>query len=834
MTTEEVRDILRMAQLPVSLEKPIGEEEESELGDFVQDEQAESPFDSASLSLRQQDIRRALDSLPERERRVIELRFGLHGRPPADARGGRPRVQRHARAHPPDREQHAEEARDAARSAGALRLRLAARRTSVGDRRFPRVLATSIASVRRGRVQVRGAPGEKWQIRHPGFLPLAMPLSQGWRCPGAPRGKFPQRAGFSAATTLPPELGATSLGALTNRPWEGDWGCVPGSPGRGCGAFLAFASTAGGAIAPWDPQQTNVPSLGWRGEELRLVKCAPEIGAAGQRTDWIVEDWSGDPFDPPALEASTVAFFTGTGEHRGERLRQGGLRLAACRARADQARRLRPERQPGAQAPVPRRLAGARDADDRKWAGTARPTRPAAAACSATRPATASSTPAIRRDACRFRYSGRSRSATTSPSWASRPRSTADREATARRTGTISPERWRDDHGGRLRPDALADVGHPRRPGPHRRSRRSESSVRAAPRGPIDAVDACLGAALFLGDGRYSTGVRRSERAPTIGPFDPLRPRGDAPARRQARRRRRPDALRAGRCRDRPEQRAAATSAAPARLASRQLGQAGDYPYIGVFKCIPYRRDHRCTSTTGSHPATPPNVAPPPFGPAAHNHYAPFYSRWQPATFATVGSDCPTLLRGVRQRRAAGPGTTSPATSARACYDYWQFATCLDYGRGRADALPAAGTTPTTATPDFRTKPVRPAGRRGLLGRARRGAGLLRPGHRVLLRQPGVPRTATAAVTCAASRCSARASSRRRALSVPGGDRRGKARRPSARRSTSLLQDVTASRSPGSAGRETDTAFICTATAIDIDGTPFAGERVCFTTGTAR
>jgi RNA polymerase primary sigma factor len=79
ITTEEVRDILRMAQLPVSLEKPIGEEEESELGDFVQDEQAESPFDSASLSLRQQDIRRALDSLPERERKVIELRFGLTG-----------------------------------------------------------------------------------------------------------------------------------------------------------------------------------------------------------------------------------------------------------------------------------------------------------------------------------------------------------------------------------------------------------------------------------------------------------------------------------------------------------------------------------------------------------------------------------------------------------------------------------------------------------------------------------------------------------------------------------------------------------------------------------
>jgi len=82
MTTAEVREILRMSQLPVSLEKPIGEEEESELGDFVQDDQAESPFDSASLNLRREDIDRALDSLPDRERKVIELRFGLKGESP--------------------------------------------------------------------------------------------------------------------------------------------------------------------------------------------------------------------------------------------------------------------------------------------------------------------------------------------------------------------------------------------------------------------------------------------------------------------------------------------------------------------------------------------------------------------------------------------------------------------------------------------------------------------------------------------------------------------------------------------------------------------------------
>src|ERR671937_2357922 len=82
MTTGEVREILRMAQHPVSLEKPIGEEEESELGDFVQDDAAESPDEQASLSLRREDIERALDSLPERERKVIELRFGLKGEQP--------------------------------------------------------------------------------------------------------------------------------------------------------------------------------------------------------------------------------------------------------------------------------------------------------------------------------------------------------------------------------------------------------------------------------------------------------------------------------------------------------------------------------------------------------------------------------------------------------------------------------------------------------------------------------------------------------------------------------------------------------------------------------
>jgi len=83
-TVREVRDILRMAQQPISLEKPIGDEDESELGDFVEDQTAESPFETASENLRRDNVHKALAALPAREREVIEMRFGLSG--------GRPRT----------------------------------------------------------------------------------------------------------------------------------------------------------------------------------------------------------------------------------------------------------------------------------------------------------------------------------------------------------------------------------------------------------------------------------------------------------------------------------------------------------------------------------------------------------------------------------------------------------------------------------------------------------------------------------------------------------------------------------------------------------------------
>ncbi len=78
-TVREVRDVQRMAQQPVSLEKPVGEEDDSSLGDFVEDPTAESPFELAAERLRRENLHRALNALPEREREVISMRFGLSG-----------------------------------------------------------------------------------------------------------------------------------------------------------------------------------------------------------------------------------------------------------------------------------------------------------------------------------------------------------------------------------------------------------------------------------------------------------------------------------------------------------------------------------------------------------------------------------------------------------------------------------------------------------------------------------------------------------------------------------------------------------------------------------
>jgi RNA polymerase primary sigma factor len=78
----EVRDIQRMAQQPVSLEKPVGEEDGSELGDFVEDDTQPSPFERVSVTMRDERVRAALRTLPAREREVIEMRYGLNSERP--------------------------------------------------------------------------------------------------------------------------------------------------------------------------------------------------------------------------------------------------------------------------------------------------------------------------------------------------------------------------------------------------------------------------------------------------------------------------------------------------------------------------------------------------------------------------------------------------------------------------------------------------------------------------------------------------------------------------------------------------------------------------------
>ena len=74
---ERVREILKVAQEPVSLETPIGEEEDSHLGDFIEDRNAPAPPEAATAQLRREEVARALGTLSERERRVLQLRFGI-------------------------------------------------------------------------------------------------------------------------------------------------------------------------------------------------------------------------------------------------------------------------------------------------------------------------------------------------------------------------------------------------------------------------------------------------------------------------------------------------------------------------------------------------------------------------------------------------------------------------------------------------------------------------------------------------------------------------------------------------------------------------------------
>jgi RNA polymerase primary sigma factor len=81
-TPAKVREILKISQEPVSLETPIGEEEDSQLGDFIEDEDATMPVEAVSEIMQKEELNNVLGTLTHRERKVIELRFGLKGEHP--------------------------------------------------------------------------------------------------------------------------------------------------------------------------------------------------------------------------------------------------------------------------------------------------------------------------------------------------------------------------------------------------------------------------------------------------------------------------------------------------------------------------------------------------------------------------------------------------------------------------------------------------------------------------------------------------------------------------------------------------------------------------------
>jgi len=82
MTVDEVEQLRRTSQTPLSLENPVGDDEESEFGHFIEDENAPLPEEAADKSFREEALTKCLESLRDRERRVLEMRFGLNGEPP--------------------------------------------------------------------------------------------------------------------------------------------------------------------------------------------------------------------------------------------------------------------------------------------------------------------------------------------------------------------------------------------------------------------------------------------------------------------------------------------------------------------------------------------------------------------------------------------------------------------------------------------------------------------------------------------------------------------------------------------------------------------------------
>src|SRR6185436_4509828 len=305
------------------------------------------------------------------------------------------------------------------------------------------------------------------------------------------------------------------------------------------GGFAAAPSHAATTpLTRWDPQDSNVPYLAWKGERLRIVLCTPEITTTvrngqkvagfGQTADFVVETWSDDSFDRPSVVDGTTKFFFGNDEHDGEACVQTTVTSPAAglaRIQLDLSR-------PGKCDFKHEFLVGWMDIDT--------PTiREVSAATGPTDPPGGGGTLGDPLGDGNF-YAGDLPGRVQAQVFGLLP---------------IGPN-WSDlvDLGGKPYPAAIRlpsekdgstywdDLAHSlaRTTDPHyvdtpwetwdihddrtRAEGHVAGSLCNTPDPPIDAVDACLGADIFEGDGKYSTAFGTLSDAPTIGPFDPMRP----------------------------------------------------------------------------------------------------------------------------------------------------------------------------------------------------------------------------------------------------------------------------------------------------------------------
>ena len=621
---------------------------------------------------------------------------------------------------------------------------------------------------------------------------------------------------------------------------------------RICGAIGALWAVAVSAAAigvpaaaaeitpSFQPLTANIPQLAWRGEELRLVKCAT-VGTEGTDVvkllstgdghfdvDWLVEDWSGYPFERPQLEPSTVKFFVGNNEYDGAPCVKATF--VSLKAGLAQINLVITDLNTGNPVLKHQFLAGWLTLTTPRIRELGATTVPggggvlgdpsgggvlfAGGLPGRVQVLVKGSLP-LGNNFAELGLPGE----ITLPDEADGVTSYWD--DLARLLATTSDPRpfYRDA------PWRMWDI--------HDDGRAVDGHVNTAQCGPplatIDAVDACPGAGDFIGGGSYSRGFGDLSTSPTYGPFDPLRP-GETLL---------PDGKLDAR--DVPMPSALIEVAiAPNTGAPTDIGGVGSLAviddsggprnggFVGVYKCIPYSRDHKCTSATGSHFATIPNVAPAPFGPAPHNHFAPYYSRWQPATSATVGSSVDPAASLVHEASGNdGPpiGNNFPGYRHAGLYDYWQFVDVLDTARPR----------PTSCLDRDQRFRMTPAGPQRVLvfsdevGEAQvyfnPGTGfffdnVVAPDGNGGCDLRGIDVLGVADISAVA---------RYPYQKVTDPDKPSGTIRKVVR--SLFRKEVSCVPKSGLTGPEAGTAFICTATAIDIDGTPFANERVCFTTG---